>query len=159
MQHPSIVVGVEETPSAADALRWAAWQSQMTQAPLLVLHAYHQDEGSPSEIRVTRESVARSWATHWLREQLANCGALPWHVQLVVTPEEPAAALVERSVDARFLVLGQRDATRRGRPSRVTDECETRSRCPVVIVPQGTSLEGTTRDGGSTSEGLSAFRR
>lgn len=141
MKHATIVVGVEETPAAADALRWAAWESQATQAPLVILHAYQSDGEVTSAVRVAAESVARSWATHWVGEALADCGALPWRMQLVVTEEDATDALIGRSQEASFLVLGQRDATRAGTRSRVTEQCETRARCPVVIVPQGTNLE------------------
>lgn len=144
MKHAPIVVGIEETQAAADALRWAAWQSQATEASLVIVHAYDSDTDVTNAVRVTAESVARSWATHWVRDALADSGALPWRTQLVVTDEEAVDALVGRSSEASFLVLGQRDITRAGTPSRVTERCETRARCPVVIVPQGTSLERST---------------
>src|SRR4051794_38843309 len=109
MEHAPIVVGVEETSSAADALRWAAWKSQEAKAPLVIVHAYQSDASERSALRVTSESVARAWATHWVRDALAESGALPWRTQLVVTDEEPADALVRRSAKAAFVVLGQRD--------------------------------------------------
>jgi hypothetical protein len=80
-----------------------------------------------------------------VRDALADCAALPWRTQLVVADEEPAVALVRRSAKASLLVLGQRDVARAGTPSRVIEQCEMRAGCPVVIVPQGTTLEGSTK--------------
>jgi nucleotide-binding universal stress UspA family protein len=135
MQHAPIVVGIEDTDAAAEALRWAAWESQRTQVPLVVVHAYESEptEGGPCGLAATRESVARSWATHWVRDALSECAALPWRTHLVVAPESPGAALVRLSEEAALLVLGNRAG--RGSPSPLAALCERSATCPVVLVP------------------------
>jgi nucleotide-binding universal stress UspA family protein len=161
MENPPIVVGIEATGSAADALRWAAWQSQRSGAPMIVVHAYPPEPPAASrEVRATRESVARSWATHWVRQALATCGALPWRTMLVVTGESPADALVRLSATASMLVLGQRLTTRGGSPSAITERCERDSGCPVVVVSEGTSLEepATTGQRGVTGPEVPVLR-
>jgi nucleotide-binding universal stress UspA family protein len=139
----AIVVGIENATASADALRWAAWQSQRTGNPLVVVHAYPPDRSpDPSaQVRTTRESVARAWATRWLRDALSDSGALPFTTRLVVTQDDPADALVRRSRDAAMLVLGQRASTRAGSHSDVTTRCQNQAHCPVVLVPEGTDLE------------------
>ncbi len=138
MDHAPIVVGIEDTTRAADAMRWAAWESQRTEAPLVVVHCYRPEpEGEAStELRATRETVARTWATHWVRDALSECAAIPWRTQLMVTPDPPAEALVRMSTDAGLLVLG-RHAEGDGpeeEPS-VPSYCERWAACPVVLVP------------------------
>jgi nucleotide-binding universal stress UspA family protein len=136
MPHAPIVVGIESTDAAAEALRWAAWESQRTQAPLVVVHAYEPEptEGAPRGLAATRESVARSWATHWVRDALSECAALPWRTHLVVAPESPGDALLRLSRDAALLVLGNR-AGQGSPPSPLAALCERSAGCPVVLVP------------------------
>ena len=136
MQHAPIVVGIESTDAAAAALRWAAWESQRTEAPLVVAHAYDPEpaEGGSRDLAATRESVARSWATHWVRDALAECAALPWRTHLVVAPELPGEALLRLSRDASLLVLGNR-AGEGSPPSPLAALCERSAGCPVVLVP------------------------
>ena len=132
MQHAPIVVGIESTDAAAAALRWAAWESQRTEAPLVVAHAYDPEpaEGGSRDLAATRESVARSWATHWVRDALSECAALPWRTHLMVAPELPGEALLRLSPDASLLVLGKHAAGEGSRASALAALCERSAALP-----------------------------
>lgn len=139
MDHAPIMVGIDDTTRAADAMRWAAWESQRTEAPLVVVHCYRPEpeDAASTELQTTRESVARTWATHWVRDALSECAAVPWRTHLVVTPEPPTEALVRMSTDAGLLVLGRHAVGGDGseEESSVPTQCERWARCPVVLVP------------------------
>jgi len=113
------------------------------------VHAYRREPGPPAtaELNVTREGVARSWATGWLRDALEGFPA-PWQPRLVVTEGDPAPALRRCSRRAAMLVLGQRADRRSGDASSVAARCEEEAACPVVLVPEGTPLaaESAVRD-------------
>ncbi len=145
MRDAPIVVGIEDTTAAAEALRWAAEESQKTEAPLVAVHAYvpGDTDRESRELAATRESVARSWATHWVRDTLADGAALPWRTQLVVVAEGAGSALVRFSRDAALLVLGRSSEAKEATEARVaepaeepvTEHCCHEATCPVVIMP------------------------
>ena len=125
MHDAPIVVGIEDTAEAAEALRWAAMESRRTEAPLVAVLAYgHDAPGASPALTATQESVARSWATHWLRDVLSH-DAPPWRTHLVVVPEAADSALARYSRDAALLVLGRAAMCREG------------TLCPVVTMPAG----------------------
>ncbi len=140
-----IVVGLDGSPAAAEALRWAAWVSQMTSAPLSVLHVYTSDESVPpasrsdrTDARHAQEALARTHATRWLRDALADSSALPYGLRLVVVGGRPATVLTQVSRTASMLVLGRGEDgpgrapghTRHG----VGEACLAQADCPVVAV-------------------------
>lgn len=142
MHDAPIVVGIEDTAEAAEALRWAARESRRTEAPLVAVHAYGYDvpKASPA-VATTQESEARSWATHWLRDVLSLDGTTPWRTHLVVVRETPGSALTRFSRDAAMLVLGGvADAAPDAAPDadgaeHVTAVCHHHALCPVVTMP------------------------
>ncbi len=124
MSTAPIVVGISESAAAAAALRWAAWESQRTSVPLVVAHASRAEE-----------PVARARATHWVRDALFDCDAVPWRTHLLVVEEEPGAALVRLSQDAALLVLGHGVEAGLASGSALAERCERDATCPVVLVP------------------------
>ena len=130
-----IVVGLDGSPAAAEALRWAAWQSQVASAPVVAVHAYHLPELTrlPSEMRQTVEADARARATRWFRDALAVSGSVPWHVRLDVVEGAPSEVLTRYAADAAMLVLGSGDES----PTHAEDltgVCRDAIGCPLVTV-------------------------
>jgi nucleotide-binding universal stress UspA family protein len=134
-----ILVGLDQSEEAAEALRWAAWQSGRTAAPLVAVHAYRADPdlrerpgGDKAE-----ENLVRARATQWIRNALSGSSILPWRTQLVVTEGSASQVLVDRSDKAGMLVVGtSASATSpRGRAGSVSAVLPGASRCPVVSVP------------------------
>jgi nucleotide-binding universal stress UspA family protein len=137
-----IVVGLDQSEAAAEALRWAAWQSSATAAPLVAVHAYRADPdlrerpgGGKAE-----ESLVRARATQWIRNALSGSSIVPWRTQLVVAEGSASQVLVDRSDEAGMLVVGTSASSTspRGRAGSVSAVLPGASRCPVVSVPSPT---------------------
>jgi nucleotide-binding universal stress UspA family protein len=140
-----IVVGLDGSPGAAEALRWASWQSQVASAPVVAVYAYRVPEPThlPTEMRQTVEADARARATRWFRDALAVSGSVPWHVRLDVVEGAPSDVLARYAADAAMLVLGSGDQS----PTHAQDltgVCRDAIVCPLVtvrsLVPSGSDL-------------------
>ena len=133
-----IVVGVDASPNARQALAWAAAEARLRQAVLQVVHAYHARNlaapvyfgsthtydasvggaGVPEpeltasvQRREAFEAAVRSQADELLAALLGELGETVSGVevrQTVVEDRHPAEALVQLSVDADLLVVGSR---------------------------------------------------
>jgi hypothetical protein len=134
-----ILVGLDESDAAAEALRWAAWQSSHTAAPLVAVHAYRADPGlrDRPDGRKVEESMVRARATEWIRNALSDSSMVPWRTHLVVVEGTPASVLTERSAEAGMLVVGTSAPTAAPGSDADTVSAAVRvtSRCPVVSVP------------------------
>jgi nucleotide-binding universal stress UspA family protein len=135
-----ILVGLDESDAAAEALRWAAWQSSRTAAPVVAVHAYCPDPDlrDRPEGRKAEESLVRARATQWIRDALSESGAVPWRTHLVVVEGSPCQVLAERSDEAGMLVVGASVPTAalpRARAGSLSASLRTTSTCPVVSVP------------------------
>jgi nucleotide-binding universal stress UspA family protein len=135
-----IVVGLDDGPAAAAALRWAAEQAKVTSRPLRVVHAwqlssFEQATGSTQYVE-TALANARARATRWVLDALgANASEVHWSLDIVEAG--PGPALVERSRDAHLLALGTREHTglRRTILGSVSHYCLSHAVAPVVAVP------------------------
>jgi len=136
-----IVVGLDDGPAAAAALRWAAEQAKITGRPLRVVHAWQlspleQAAGSPEYIEAAIAD-ARARATRWVLDALgANASEVRWSLDIV--EGGPGPALVERSRDAHLLALGTHEHTglRRTILGSVSHYCLSHAVTPVVAVPR-----------------------
>ncbi|GAB2963418.1 universal stress protein [Saccharothrix stipae] len=107
-----IVVGVDGSESALRAVRWAAEQAARHRAPLLLVHAYllpahGYPEVVPSgrEVREAFEEQGRRWLETAAASVHDLVAELP-EVRTSVAVDQPAAALIAASRDARAVVLG-----------------------------------------------------
>jgi nucleotide-binding universal stress UspA family protein len=133
---PKIVVGVDGSPEAEAALRWAVGEAVLRRGVLhLVASSWHavwvrylmlpltELSGSTSAILSVAASQARGLAPD-----------LPLSEESVEEP--PATALVEASEGATLLVVAR---SSRGSPTRLPDfvarYCSRYAPCPVVVVP------------------------
>jgi nucleotide-binding universal stress UspA family protein len=136
-----IVVGLDDSPAAAAALRWAADQAQLTERPMRVVHAwqlssFEQAAGSRQYVEAALAD-ARARATRWVLEALGTTAAeVRWSLDIV--DGGPGQVLVERSRDALLLALGTREHTglRRTILGSVSHYCLSHAVVPVVAVPR-----------------------
>src|SRR6187455_101580 len=83
-----IVVGLDDGPAAAAALRWAAEQAKITGRPLRVVHAwqlssFEQAAGSTQYIEAALTD-ARARATSWVLDSLGdNASQVRWSLDIV----------------------------------------------------------------------------
>ena len=134
-----IVVGLDDSPSAAAALRWAAHHSRQTGLPLRVVHVWQlhaSDVARIADLWGVTTTDARARATCWVLNTLGG-GAADVRWSLDIVEGSPGQALVERSRGARLLVLGSREHTglRRVILGSVSHYCVSHAVPPVVAVP------------------------
>lgn len=135
-----IVVGLDDSPSAAAALRWAAEQARVTGLPLRVVYAWQLKalEAEAASMRFIQSAItdARARATQLVLDALGGTAAeVRW--SLDIAEGAPGPVLVECSRRARLLVLGTREHTglRRAVLGSVSHYCLSHASSPVVAVP------------------------
>jgi nucleotide-binding universal stress UspA family protein len=140
MSRPLIVVGVDGSPSSADALRWAADQARLVAGTVRVVYAW----SPPTIAAVGFPPLGFDWAE--LREQAKEFPAAfarevlgdPPDVRIVPVAKTGSAAqvLVDESARADLLVVGSRGlGGLKGMVlGSVGHHCAAHGRCPIVIV-------------------------
>ena len=154
-----VVVGVDGSPAADRALRWAAAEAVLRRAPLLVVAALPgQGVGELTGV-VTAAAVAHRTATS---ERLAGAaevarglGAGPVRTEL--DPGPAVAALLARSESALLVVVGSQGLAERsgGLAHSVSTAVSAHARCPVVVVSGAGADRGPVVvgvDGSTTSD-------
>jgi nucleotide-binding universal stress UspA family protein len=138
----TIVVGVDDSPCAVDAIRWALEEAELRGARVRAVHAWHLPQLTPPggrppaglEVEAYRQEAKRR-----LRTALQQAGVddRRLEVEPVVAEAPPTEALLDAARDAILLVLGAR-----GRGTfaglvlgHVSHQCTLLSPCPVVVVP------------------------
>jgi nucleotide-binding universal stress UspA family protein len=130
---PSIVVGVDTSPAARAAARWAARMAQRLRGELVVVHAPE----APAATTFPAVPKSDALATVFPDELAAELEA-DEHVTVrrELARTGPVTALLEAAEDAQMLVLG-RSGRRVGNvpaPGSTTRKVLDRSACPVVLV-------------------------
>jgi nucleotide-binding universal stress UspA family protein len=137
-----VVVGVDGSPPARAALRAALAAAAERSTGLLVVSSYADDlywlGGGGVVVPVVddvRESTRRL-AEDLVAEVRAEVPAADVPVTVDVTPEPPAAALVDLSARAQLVVVGNRGrgAVRSALLGSVALHTVTHARCPVLVV-------------------------
>ncbi len=134
-----IVVGVDGSEGAADALRWAAEEARLRGATLDVVYAwafpYLSEVSTVAVLNVDYEKEAAELLAGVVRDTLGDDPAVP--VEQVAVQDAPAHALTTRAEGADLLVVGSR-----GRGGftglllgSVSQQVAHHAPCPVVIVP------------------------
>ncbi|MFI5718602.1 universal stress protein [Nocardia sp. NPDC051750] len=144
-----IVVGIDGSPTSLDALRWAARRAALHRCPLELVHAI----GAPvtfgpevsvigldnQALRADGEAMLTS-AEHTARETAAD-------IEIVTTVADlgPATVLLDRSPEARMIVVGTRGLGTLGRLllGSVSTSLARHARCPVAVIPDA---EDPSRD-------------
>jgi nucleotide-binding universal stress UspA family protein len=136
-----IVVGVDESPSAALALRWALAEAHLRGAHVDVVHAWHPSYVMASPV------VGRPVASAALEDQAravldaavdAEARALTGvSVDRLVVRESAAQAVLDVAQGADLVVLGSRGHGGFARRvlGSVTQHVALHAPCPLVVVP------------------------
>ena len=133
-----IVVGVDGSPSAKAALRWAAAQARLAGARLRVVAVWEIPVYAAWMPMVPYEDLGLA-AGKMLAESVGEVLGLEVCVPELletVLPGHPAQVLVDESAHAAVLVVGSRGhggfaGTLLG---SVSQQCTQRAHCPVVVV-------------------------
>jgi nucleotide-binding universal stress UspA family protein len=135
-----IVVGVDDSQGARDALAWALEEARVRGATLDVVHCWCPPsyEGLnrewPADERLFSED-----AKQLIERQLAQVAPDGVDVPLVVSPVEagtPASSLLAHAKDADLLVVGARGHGGFARLllGSISSQCVHHATCPTVVV-------------------------
>ena len=137
----SIVVGVDGSPGARAALRFAVREAALRGAALRVVGAWHLPVAAyaggygPGDPDLGAELAQN--AQHDLDQALAevDAGAVP--VETIVREGIPARVLLEEAQEAELLVVGSRGlgGFRGLLLGSVSQQCAHHAPCPLAIVP------------------------
>lgn len=131
-RQPEIVVGLNHSPAAQAALRWAVDEASRLRANVTVVHALDAEHRADLAMATDVESERRESAGRAQR-WAAECVTLPPGVQTTfVTPLSPITeALILAAEDALLVVVGRpQDDRLEGLPERLSRGLE----CPVFCV-------------------------
>lgn len=142
-----IVVGVDGSEDAAEALRWGADEARLhgTRATALLgwtyLLQYHEDPGDEGFRPGYDEADARAVLTGYVRTALGD----PAGVELRTTCDLPSQALIDASETADLVVVGARghggfEGLLLG---TVADRVAAHAGCPVAVVRAGQRARST----------------
>jgi nucleotide-binding universal stress UspA family protein len=139
-----LVVGLDDSPHAAAALRWALREAVLRQARLEVVHAWQPPLaalpfGATLAIPVDEaaiDSAARTELDQIVDGAIAELDVEPPEVMRSVVPGPPAVTLIEAAETADLLVVGSHGRTglRRLVVGSVANACVQHSPCPVVVI-------------------------
>ncbi len=165
MSVPPVVVGVDGSESALDAVRWAADEARRRETRLRIVHAYQVPTGYPQgfvDVTMLHDALATQGKEWLVRAQAVAEEAEPGLTVETVDVQAPTVPALEREArDAAVLVLGSRGLG--GFTGLVIGSTAvtlvTRATCPVVVVREpgqgGPVVVGV--DGTPASEAAIAF--
>lgn len=133
----SIVVGLNGSPGAAGALRWAVEEARIRASPLRIVHTWvrgSRDYVAGEDLVQALELEALGRATGWVTAAL---GTMHVPGQLDIVEGAPGTVLVDRSRRAALLVVGAQAHQGLGRlmAGSISHYCLTHAACPIVAVP------------------------
>ena len=137
----TIVVGLDLSPSARAALRWAADYARLTGQPIQAVHAMPVPASmasvgvlgmpAPEPSGTVEEAYRRP-----VEDAFAEIDPAPgWRVEFYI--DDPGPAVIAASKDASLIVVGTREHKGIGRLvyGSVSRYCLSHSKVPVVAVP------------------------
>ena len=137
-----IVVGVDGSPSAGEALRWAVRQAELTGATVEAVIAWHPPlmvggYGWPP-VGVLETTDFGKLAGRVLADSIAAAvgSESPVPVTPVVAEGNPAQVLLDAAAGADLLVVGSRGhgGFAEALLGSVSQHCVHHARCPVVVI-------------------------
>ena len=135
----TIVVGVDDSPAALAAVRWASQEAQQRSARLLLVHVYNVmpapllagpvPQQAFDDVREMAQRVVHTCAAY------VQPGV---DVTTRTVAGSPGLVLEEMSADADLLVVGgsaHHSAAVRLALGSVAQHCVNHAHCPVVVIP------------------------
>lgn len=136
-QHPTIAVGVDESPEAMTAARFAVQEARTRGMSLLLVHADdYPAQYTPYVVNYDNDVRAQSQATvDSFVHELDVPRGVP--VEILLEPSAPGIALIEVSSRVEEIVVGHHHAGwgERLLQGSVASAVAARASCPVVVVP------------------------
>ncbi len=140
MEREEIVVGLDGTPSARAALRWAAAQAKLTGCRLRALNIFEWPYlvSADGELVWDARGPGNPPEDHRRQLQATFDSVSPcddWRLELF--QGHPGKVLAHQAEDARLLVVGTGEHVGLGRVllGSTSHYCLSHARCPVVCVP------------------------
>ena len=143
----AVVVGIDGSDASRAALRWAAEEARLRDAPLVVLHAWSyippQPLGDPGLLAAPAGDLPgqleaqRAAARSALDAALAEAGAVSGiAVEQKLLEGDPGDVLVAASESAQLVVVGShgRSGFRAALLGSVSRHVASHAACPVVVV-------------------------
>ena len=139
VQRPRVVVGVDDSPAARQAVAFAVGEAALRGATLDAVMAIELPDYAwidPYHVRDHDEADYLDKAEDTLRSILADVGTAAVDVRTVVMTMPAATALIDRSTDADLLVVGSRGrgGFRGMLMGSVSLHCVLHAHCPVTVV-------------------------
>jgi nucleotide-binding universal stress UspA family protein len=144
-RRPRVIVGVDGSPAAYEAVRFAVREAALRGADLVAVMSVELPDYrwiDPYAVREHPDAGYLEQAEAKLRAILAAVGTAGVQVDAVVSIEPAPAALVARSAGAELLVVGSRGRGFRGMVlGSVSMQCVLHAHCPVTVVRPELRLE------------------
>jgi nucleotide-binding universal stress UspA family protein len=141
-RRPRVIVGVDDSPGAVGAVRWAAEEAALSGSVLLIVHSPAPAVASVLASFGLLEVAAREAGSNLLLQECAAIAAqvhpeLPIEVMLCHGPA--VDTLVDLSAVATLIVLGTHHPGGNlvSLTGSVTHRVAVHARCPVAVVPTG----------------------
>ncbi len=150
----AIVVGIDNSPASAAALRWAAQHSRATGLPLRLVHAWQLSATGSEALAAGAAYIeaaaadARARATRWVLDTLGGDAALVrWTLQVYQGGAGPVIVALSRGTP--LVVVGTHEHTglRRAFSGSVSHYVLSHADVPVVAVPAPVHTPGGTDQG------------
>ena len=148
-----IVVGVDGSPTADAAARWAVGQAALVGSAVRVVHAWQypyagdlsalSDKGAPTAF----EAAAKGVLDALVARVRAGCDGDGVEIVAELRHGDPASVLLEAGKGAQLLVVGTRGLgpVRGALLGSVAQRCLAGAPCPVVVVPTATAVSARRR--------------
>src|SRR4051794_27323743 len=136
MGKPQIVVGIDGSATAQQAMYWAAIECERRGAELVLAHAGDAEAGTPPQ-----PDVATPYGRSLLAEAEAEVyeSGIDCPVSALIMPENPVHLLTRLSEQADLVVVGSHGLGRQAGAllGSVAFRVAAHARCPVAVVPTG----------------------
>lgn len=126
---PRIVVGLDNTPASAAALRWAVTEAERLGRAVLAIHI------QPTRTHPPIAGAHRPRPFDWVLRALRRTGcAVP--ITIETRTGDPGPALCAAATGARLLVLGVNQADGVPYANDVVAHCRANAGCPVIVITE-----------------------